>query len=129
MLKDQSDFHGFQVPDIVVRLVDNHDPAMNVHTVQTVGQKTTTNDVTYFTDGSVTKNVLNGRDAESKAYWDGPALVIRTSMKNSKGEDELISDRWELSDDKQILTITSHVETEKGSVDMKMVCARQKTGS
>jgi hypothetical protein len=125
MVKEQSDFHGFQAPDIVVRIVDDHDPTMNVRTIQTSGQKTTTSDVTYFTDGSVTKNVINGRDAESKCYWDGKVLVVRTSMKTSKGDDELVSDRWQLSEDKQTLTIDSHVETDKGSVDMKMVCARQ----
>lgn len=126
MLKEQSDFHGFHQPDIVVRVVDDHDPAMNVHTIQTTGEKTTTSDVTYFTDGSVTKNVVNGREAESKCYWDGEVLVVRTSMKTAKGENELIADRWELSEDKQTLTITSHVDTDKGEVDMKMVCGREK---
>ena len=129
MLKDQSDFHGFQIPDIVVRIVDDHDPAINVHTIQTVGEKTTTADITYFSDGSITKNVINGREAESKCFWDGSTLVVRTKMKNSKGDDELVSDRWELTDDKQTLIISSHVDTDKGSVDMKMVCAREKVGN
>ena len=128
MNKGLSDFHGFDMPSIVVRTVDDHDPAMNVHTVQTNGQKTTTSDITYFTDGSITKNVINGRDAESKCYWDGNVLVVRTSMKNSKGDSELISDRWQLSDDKQTLTIDSHVETDKGQVDLKMVSEREKVG-
>jgi hypothetical protein len=129
MMKNLSEFHGFQMPDIVVRIVDDHDPAMNIHTVQTTGQNTTTSDITYFTDGSITKNVVNGRDAQSKCYWDGNVLVVRTEMKNSKGLDELITDRWGLSSDKQTLTISSHVETEKGSVDMKMVCSREKLGT
>jgi len=126
MVKEQSDFGKFHVPDIVVRVIDDHDPTLNVHTVQTVGDKTTTSDVSYFTDGSVTKNVINGRDAESKTFWDGDVLVVRTSMKTSKGENELIEDRWELSEDKETLTTTSHVDTDKGGADMKMVCAREK---
>jgi hypothetical protein len=126
MVKELSDFHGFSMPNIVVRIVDYHDPALNVHTIQTTGEKTNTTDITYFTDGSINKNVINGRDAESKCYWDGAVLVVRTSMKNSKGDEQLITDRWELSEDKQTLTISSHVETDKGEVDMKMVCARQK---
>ena len=81
MLKEQSEFHGFQMPDIIVRVVDYHDPTMNVHTIQTSGQRTSIADLTYFTDGSITKNVINGRDAESKCYWDGNVLVVRTSMK------------------------------------------------
>ncbi len=125
MLKDQSDFHGFREPDMIIRVVDDHDPAMNVHTIQTAGEKTTTSDLTYFTDGSITKNTVNGRDAESKCYWDGPVLVVRTSLKTATGEDELVTDRWELSPDKQTLTISSHIDTDKGGVDMKLVMARE----
>ncbi len=114
------------MPDIVIRNVDQHGPTLNVHTIQTNGEKTTTNDVTYFTDGSITNNVINGRDAQSKCYWDGAVLVVRTSMKNAKGLDELITDRWELSDDKQELTISSHVETEKGgNRDEDGLCTRR----
>jgi len=127
MVKDQSDFHGFKQPDMIIRIVDHHDPAMNVHTIQTTGQKTITSDITYFTDGSITKNIINGREAESKCYWDGPVLVVRTSMKTSTGEDELVTDRWQLSPDKHTLTIDSHIETEKGAVDMKLVMAREQS--
>lgn len=126
MLKDKSDFGGFSIPDIVVRVIDHHDPTLNVHTVQTTGGKTTTADVSYFTDGSPSTNIINGHDATSKAFWDGPALVIRTNMKDSKGDDVVIEDRYELSDDQQTLTTTSHIETPKGQVDMKLVCVKEK---
>jgi hypothetical protein len=126
MVKDKSDFGGFAVPDAVVRVVDHHDPTLNVHTIQTTGDKTTSADVSYFTDGSLSTNVINGHEGTSKAYWDGPVLVIRTSMKDSKNEDVNIEDRWELSDDQQILTNSSHIETPKGQVDMKLVSIRQK---
>jgi hypothetical protein len=129
MEKDQSNFGSFKMPDIVVRVVDQHDPTMNIHTVQTTGTKTSVSDVSYFTDGSLTNNVINGREAESKTFWDGPTLVVRTSMKDSKGEDELIVDRWDLSADQNTLTTTSHITTPHGEVDMKLVCAREKTGS
>ncbi len=125
MAKDKSDFHGFAMPGIVIRKVDQHGPTLNVHTIQTSGEKTTTNDATYFTDGSITNNVINGRDAQSKCYWDGSVLVVRTSMKTAKGLDELVTDRWELSEDKQELTIASRVQTEKGGIDMKMVSVRE----
>lgn len=126
MIKDKSDFGGFTIPDLVVRVIEHRDPTLNVHTIQTTGTKTTTADVSYFTDGSQASNVINGHDATSKAFWDGPALVIRTNMKDSKGEDVVIEDRWELSDDQQTLTTTSHIETTKGQVDMKLVCLKEK---
>ena len=126
MVKEQSNFGKFRMPDIVVRVVEDHDPTMNVHTVQTAGDKTTMVDVSYLTDGTVTKNVINGRDAESKAFWDGDVLVVRTSMKTSAGDNELVTDRWELSEDKNTLVMTSHVDTDKGEADMKMVCIKEK---
>ncbi len=126
MVKDKSDFGGFKAPDIIVRVIEHRDPTLNVHTVQTSGGKTSTVDVSYFTDGSETTNSMSGRDAVSKAFWDGPALVIRTKTKDSKDEDELVEDRWELSDNGQTLTISSHVTTPKGQVDMKLVCEKEK---
>ena len=125
MQKDKSEFSGFKIPDIVTRTVEQHGVIMNVHTVQTAGEKTAIADVTYSIDGTPTENVVNGRDAESKTFWDGAILVVRTTMKTAKGDPELIEDRWALSDDKQTLTTTSHIETEKGDVDMTMVCSRQ----
>lgn len=127
MVKDKSDFGGFTIPDMVVQVVEHRDPTMNVHTVETIGTKTTTADVSYFTDGTVSTNVLNGRDAESKAFWDGPALMIRTNEKDSKGEDVVIEDRWELSEDGATLTRSSHITTPKGQVDMKLVSTKEKT--
>ena len=129
MVKDKSDFGGFKAPDIVVRVIEHRDPTLNVHTVQTTGEKTSTVDVSYFTDGSQTTNSMSGRDAVSKAFWDGPALVIRTTTKDSKGEDQVTEDRWELSEDRQTLTISSHITTTKGQVDMKLVCAKEKVGA
>ena len=128
MVKGESDFGGFTVPDIVVRIIDQRDPTMNIHTVQTSGQKTSTNDVTYMTDGSVATNVINGRDATSKAFWDGSALVIRTTMKNSKGQDVSMEERYTLSPDGQTLTTTSNIRSETGGVDMKLVCRKEKVG-
>jgi hypothetical protein len=128
MVKDKSGFGGFTAPDIVVRVVEHRDPTLNVHTVQTSSKKTSTVDVSYFTDGSQTTNTMSGRDAVSKAFWDGPALVIRTMTKDSKGEDQVVEDRWEVSEDRQTLTISSHITTPKGQVDMKLVCEREKVG-
>jgi hypothetical protein len=129
MEKDKSNFGTFQVPDLVVQVVEHHDPTMNVHTVETAGKKTTTADVSYFTDGTISTNVIKGREAESKAFWDGPALNVRTSEKDSKGEDVVIEDRWELSEDGATLTRTSHIITAKGSVDLKLISRKEQSGS
>ncbi len=128
MVKDKSDFGRATMPDMIVRVVDQHAVTMNVHTIQTSGTKTTSADVSYFTDGSEATNIINGHDATSKAFWDGPALLIRTHIKLSNGEDEMVLDRWELSDDGQTLTTTSQITTPKGGANLKLVCVREKVG-
>jgi hypothetical protein len=125
MQKDKSDFAKFKMPEIVVRVIEQRGVTMNVHTVQTTGERTSTVDAVYQIDGTVSKNVINGRDATSRTFWDGKALVVNTDMKTSKNEDEQIQDRYELSDDGQTLTMTSHVVTEKGDVTMTMVCSKE----
>jgi hypothetical protein len=126
MVRDRSEFHGFKMPDMVVRVVDHHDPVLNLHTVQTVNGKTSLADVSYTTDGSSATNTISGRDAQSKAFWDGRDLVIRTTMKTAKGDNEVIEDRWQLSADAGTLTTISHVETDRGGADLKLVCAKDK---
>ncbi len=125
MIKDQSDFGKFIPPDLIVRVVDQHDPTMNVHTVQTKGKSTSISDVSYFTSGDISTNVMSGREATSKAFWDGSTLVIRTATKDSKDEVEEIVDRWDLSPDGNTLTIASHVATESGGADLKLVCRKE----
>ena|SRR5436305_14458217 len=129
MVKEKSDFGTFKMPDIVVRVIDQHDPTMNVHTVQTSGTNTVTNDVVYMTDGSPSTNVINGRDATSKTFWDGAVLNVRTTMKNAKNQDVLMEERYELSEDGSTLTTTSHITTEKGEANLKLVAEKEKTGS
>jgi hypothetical protein len=125
MVKEESDFGKFAAPDIIVRIVDQHDQTFNVHTVQTKGKNTTTSDVSYFTSGEPATNSMSGRDAISKAFWDGDTLVIRTSTKNSKNEQTEMVDRWDLSPDGKTLTITSHIAAESGGADLKLVCRRE----
>ncbi|HMF77594.1 MAG TPA: hypothetical protein VK604_18190 [Bryobacteraceae bacterium] len=126
MVRDRSEFHGFKMPDMVVRVVDHHDPILNLHTVQTSGGNTTMADVVYTTDGTPATNTISGRPAQSKAFWDGTDLVIRTTMKTSKGDNEVIEDRWQLSADGETLTTHSHVETDRGGTDLKLVCVKDK---
>ena len=73
--------------------------------------------------------MINGRDAESKAFWDGSALMIRTTEKSASGQEALIEDRWELSPDGDTLTRSSHIVTEKGSVNLKLVSLKEKGAS
>jgi hypothetical protein len=127
MLKDQSDFGKFTRPDIVIRVIDHHDPTLNLHTVETTGGKTSVADISYFTDGSEATNNRSGHSATSKAFWDGAALMIRTDTTDSTNERVQILERWELSPDGQELVTTSDVITPTGGAHLKLVCQKEAT--
>jgi hypothetical protein len=125
MIKDRSDFAKFAPPDAVIRVVEQHGSTMNVHTVETIQGKTNISDIVYYLDGRVSKNVLNGHDAESRTFWDGSDLMVRTYEKDSHNHEIEMLDRWDLSPDGRTLTTTSHIQTENGSVDMKLVSEKE----
>lgn len=125
MVKDKCTFNGFKVPDAVIRVVDHHDPMINLHTIQTTNKQTSMSDVSYFTDNSVTMNTIKGRDAQCRAYWDDRVLVVRTKMIMADGEREVIEDRWELSADGKTLTTASHIVTESGEANLTLVCEKE----
>ena len=128
MEKDKSNFARATMPDMIIEVVEQRGATMNVHTIQTTGRSTTSADVSYFIDGSESTNSIHGHDAVSKSFWDGPALMIRTTIKMSNGVEELVEDRWELAGDGQTLTITSHITTPKGGTELKLVCVKEQVG-
>lgn len=127
MVKDKSDFPHATMPDMIVQVIDQRGSTMNIHTIQTTGTRTRTADVSYFLDGSPSTNMINNHEATSKTFWDGPALMVRTTLRVSNGDEELVEDRYELSNDGNTLTTTSHVSTPKGGTILKLVCEKEKT--
>ncbi len=125
MVKEKSEFNGFKIPDVVIRVVDHKGQMINLHTIQTTSDKTTMSDVSYFTDNSITMNTIKGRDAQCRAFWDGQALIVRTKMIMANGEREVIEDRWELSADGNTLTTESHITTETNEAILTLVCQRE----
>ncbi|HEX4773819.1 MAG TPA: hypothetical protein VH351_23500 [Bryobacteraceae bacterium] len=125
MLKDQSDFGTFSRPDIVVRVIEQGDRTLNLHTVETTGGKTNVADISYFTDGTESTNTRSGRKATSKLFWDGAALMIRTETTDSKDQQIDIVEHWELSPDGKQLITTSEISTPDGAAHLKMVCQKE----
>lgn len=119
-MKDQSDFGTFNrnVPDMVIRVIDQRGTTLNLHTVETLHGQTSVSDVVYYTDGRESNNNRGGRPATSKTFWDGDALMIRTDTTDSKGQPVEIVERWTLSPDGKTLTTTSDF----GNVHLRLVC-------
>lgn len=127
MVKDRSDFAGAVMPDAIIRVIDQHETTLNIHTVQTKGATTKSADVSYFIDGSPSTNVINNHEATSKTFWDGQALNVRTVMKMANGDEEVVEDRYELGDNGNTLVTTSHISTPKGGIVMKLVCEKEQS--
>lgn len=126
MIKDKSDFGHFakSVPDSIVQTIDQRKETVSVHVVQQREKAKNISDLIYYTDGRNSINEANGRESTSHCFWDGPTLVIRSESHLSNGEHSVTEIRWTLSDDKNTLTMTSHVETDHIQDDFKMVMAR-----
>jgi hypothetical protein len=122
----KSDFGKFPVPTTIIRNIVQQDPDLTIDTTQRASNGEQTARVHYRTDGGETTNRLASGPATSHAFWDGQTLVIRTTMKGKGDIDVLMEERWDLSPDGKTLTTTSHIETSKGSTDLKLVCEKIK---
>jgi hypothetical protein len=122
----RSDFGKFPVPTTILRKIVQNGPDLTIDTTQRASSGEQTARVHYRMDGGETTNQLASGPATSHAFWDGRTLVIRTTMKGKGGIDVLMEERWDLSPDGKTLTTTSHIETSKGSTDLKLVCEKIK---
>jgi hypothetical protein len=124
MVKEKSDFGKFAAPESMVRTVDHQDVTINVHTAEAGPQGKASADVTYYTDGRESTNEVHGRESKSHCFWDGEVLVIRTVSTAGNGQPVDTEQRWELSADGKVLTMTSHMETGLTQANFKLVCER-----
>jgi len=122
----RSDFGKFPIPTAILRKIVQNGPDLTIDTTQRASNGEQTARVHYRTDGGETTNRLASGPASSHAFWDGQTLVIRTTMKGKGDIDVLMEEHWELSHDGKTLTTTSHIETSKGSTDLKLVCDKVK---
>jgi hypothetical protein len=122
----KSDFGKFPVPTTILRKIAQNDADLTIDTTQRASNGEQTARVHYRTDGGETTNQLASGPATSHAFWDGQTLIIRTTMKGKGDIDVLMEERWGLSSDGKTLTTTSHIETSKGSTDLKLVCEKIK---
>jgi hypothetical protein len=122
----KSDFGKFPVPTAILRRIAQNGSELTIDTTQRASNGEQTARVRYRTDGGETTNQLPTGPATSHGFWDGQTLVIRTTMKGKSDIDVLMEERWDLSEDGKTLTTTSHIETSKGSTDLKLVCDKVK---
>lgn len=106
--------------------IDHRDPNMKATTRQVDGNGDNTVDRAFTTDGKETTVKVMGNDRKMTARWDGDVLVVETKLV-ANGNAITITDRWTVSKDNAILTISRHFAADGlGETDQKLVMEKQK---
>jgi hypothetical protein len=101
-----SDFGGaksFLIYDSLALVISHSGPVLKITRKMTKKNKTTTQELTYYTDGRGETNPTgneNGR-LQSKTSWSDKLITIQGTSETPMGGDVVISDvngKWELSD-------------------------------
>ena len=84
-----------------------------------------TSDLVYAIDGKEWKNkTADGAELTSTLKWDGPVLVVTSSLTTPQG-DAVITDRFTLSSDGKTMTQERLIAIAGQEIAQKMVLAKQ----
>ncbi|HLY15742.1 MAG TPA: hypothetical protein VKR61_00900 [Bryobacteraceae bacterium] len=121
----KSEFGQMPPPDSLTEKIAHQDPDLKANVVSTGGMMgDQTYDVAYSTDGKETANKVGENEFKSTGKWDGDQIVIDTKGSFS-GTEFTSKDHWELSRDGKTLTVSRHLSSAMGEMDMKMVFEKQ----
>jgi hypothetical protein len=120
----QSNFGGMPAPSSLTQTVTQEPSAVKVAVKQSGDFGDMAMDFTFTTDGKENANQVADMQVKSTARWDGPALVIDSTM-DIQGSALTMSDRWSLSADGKQMIIDRHVTSAMGSGDGKIVFDKQ----
>ncbi len=111
-------------PDSITEKIDHQDPSIKINFTQAGGTGDISTDIAYTTDGKECSNKVGENEAKSTLKWDGDDLAIE-SKGSFGGTDYTSKDRWNLSADGKVLTITRHISSSMGDAEMKEVFVKQ----
>jgi hypothetical protein len=81
-------------------------------------------DFAFTTDGKESTNDAGGMQFKTVSKWDGPALLVDTTM-DLQGSPLTMKDRWTLSADGKQLLVDRKVESPMGPGEAKIVFDKQ----
>lgn len=120
----QSDFGPMPTPDKWERTITHEDPSLKYKTVQVGQQGELTTETSYTTDGKERTNKFRDQEYKGVAKWDGDVLTIQ-SKREIQGMEITINERWTLSPDGKVLTISNAISTPQGDFETKIVADKQ----
>jgi len=121
----QSSFGQMPAPNSMTQKITHEDPKLTVAIKQSSDMGDFDIQASYTTDGKECTNPgFGGNPMKSIVKWDGDTLMIET--KGQFGDNEFtMSDKWVLSADGKMLTITRTFKSAMGEGQQKMVFDKQ----
>lgn len=119
---DRSEIHVSPAPPAKLMRVDQEGKYMDVKCFGTPGERPIS--VNFTTDGTESKNRVNGAVRSSVAKWEGSALLIHTIV--SQGSTNFTEmDRWKLSHEGRTLIIRRQIVDRHGENESTLVYERE----
>jgi hypothetical protein len=120
----KSDFGPLPAPDSETHKITHADPDLKVNVAQKGQMGDVSYDEAFNTDGKEMTNNVAGNEFKSTAKWDGDDLTVDTKG-SFNGTDFTAKDRWTVSADGKTLTVTRHIISAMGEMDMKELFEKQ----
>jgi hypothetical protein len=102
------------------RTVDHKDPDLTVSLKAVSDGEEEESSAKYRTDRKETRNMIDGDPLFTTAHWDGDALVFESQIVSDTDTIEL-HDRWTLSADGKLLTVTRKQKVGRDERDLVFV--------
>jgi len=124
MNAERSNFAPLPAPEKMVRKISQRGSHLKIQTTQFGRQHEIVTELSYTTDGAVSRNVIRGQEFTGTAHWEGDTLVVE-SKREVQGMTIVQQESWSLSADGHVLTIANHVQTPQGAFDISVVLEKQ----
>jgi hypothetical protein len=121
---DKSDFGGMQ-GGARTDVIDHQEPKLVIKRSISGGpQGDVQATLTYAIDGKPYKNTLAGNEITSTLKWDGPVLVMESTVSTAQGE-AAVNDRFALSEDGKTLTVTRAIAMGGQTLSQRLVFSKE----
>jgi hypothetical protein len=126
LVPERSDFGGGPAAISRTDVIEHREPRLAIRrTISNPGETPVTATLTYAVDGKPYTNEIGGSSVTSTLAWDGPVLVMKSTVPTPQGDAEL-TDRFTLSANGDTLTMRRAIAVQGQELSQTMVFARQK---
>lgn len=121
---DKSTFGPMPAPASRTDVIDHQEPKLNIKRTVAIASGETTTELVYVVDGKPYKNMVGTNELSSTLKWDGPTLVMVSTLATLQGE-VTITDRLSLSADGKTLNQARTLSAGGEQIEQTMVLAKQ----